>query len=70
MPTPGVTLVRRAMREKKMSKAALARASGVHHTLIGRYLDGEVDIGQKNAPKLAAALGLEAGEVLWGKRAA
>jgi transcriptional regulator with XRE-family HTH domain len=58
------------MKEKNMSKAELARASGVHHTLIGRYLDGEVDIGEKNAPKIAHALGLEPGDVLWGKRAA
>jgi len=43
----------------------LAKASGVHITLVRRYLAGAVRIGPKNAPAIAAALGLTVVEVLY-----
>jgi transcriptional regulator with XRE-family HTH domain len=55
-----------AMKKKKMIRedgsldaVALSEASGVSDNLIRRYLDGEVTVGIKNAPRLAKALGIK-----------
>jgi transcriptional regulator with XRE-family HTH domain len=59
-----------AMKTKGWGESELAAASGVHQSLIGRYLRAEVDVGTKNAPKLAKALGLDTLKLLYGPRAA
>jgi hypothetical protein len=46
--------------------STLSERSGVHITLVRRYLDDEVNVGAKNAPKLAQALGLSVEDVLYG----
>jgi transcriptional regulator with XRE-family HTH domain len=52
------------MEEQNVSRAELARRSGIHGGLIGRYLRREISIGLTNAPKLAKALGLSTTQVL------
>lgn len=65
-----------AMRAKGMTKkngeldrVALAATSGVHETLIGRYLRGKVTIGAKNARPLADALGVSFESLLYPETA-
>lgn len=64
-----ISLVRRAMEDKGLTPARLAKDSGIHSGLIGRYLRGEIAIGVKNAPKIAKALGLTEAEVVFGRPA-
>lgn len=59
-----------AMKVKDWGESDLAAASGVHQSLIGRYLRAEVDVGPKNAPRLAKALGIDTLALLYGKRVA
>lgn len=63
-----ISLIKQAMERLGLSKAELARRSGIDPGLIGRYLDGTVEIGLKNAPKLAAALELTVSDVLFGRK--
>ncbi len=49
-----------------MDEHQLAEKSGVDITLIRRYLKGEVEIGLRNAPRLAAALGCKASDLVFG----
>lgn len=51
-----------------MDDRALAKKTGVHITLIRRYLHGEVAVGAKNANKLARALGVPLESVLYGTK--
>lgn len=69
-----VRLLRKAMKAADMDEHKLAEASGVDITLIRRYLDEDVekrvDVGQKNAPRIAKALGIDTLKLLYGNRAA
>lgn len=67
---PPARVLRDAMTAKGMDPLALAAASGVDVTLIRRYLDEQVAVGVKNAPRLAAPLGIEASTLVFGARAA
>ena len=60
-------VIRQAMEAKDLKLADLARLSGIHAGLLGRYLAGKSAIGLKNAPKLADALGLTRDDVLFGR---
>ena len=62
-----VCLFEKAMKERGLTKAELARLTGINAGLLGRYLTGEIAIGMRNAPKLAAGLGLPVAEVLLGR---
>ena len=57
-------LLRSAMEQRQLSITALAKATGIDQSLIGRYLRGEVRVGVANAPRIAAALGLDAMQLL------
>ncbi len=59
-----------AMKAKGWGEGELAEASGVNQSLIGRYLRAKVDVGMKNAPRLAKALGIDTMKLLYGPRAA
>jgi transcriptional regulator with XRE-family HTH domain len=63
-------LLAEAMKAKGWEEGDLAEASGINQSLIGRYLRAEVDVGQKNAPRLAKALGIDTLKLLYGPRAA
>lgn len=52
-------VLKEAMEAKGWDAIRLAEESGVDVTLIRRYLHGQVSIGLKNAPLLAAPLGIE-----------
>lgn len=54
------------MAEKSWKPAAMAAASGIDQSLIGRYLSGECEIGEKNAPAIAKALGISLVELMFG----
>lgn len=56
-----------AMKAKGWDHKQLAAESGVHVTLIGRYLTGEVEVGAKCGVKLARALGVHLEDIL-GKK--
>lgn len=62
-----IALIRSAMEAKGLTRAQLAKLSGINAGLIGRYLTGEIAIGMRNAPKLALHLGLNTAEVLLGR---
>lgn len=52
---------------------ALSKASGVDVSVCRRYLyEGErnVEIGKKNAPRLARALGIDEAELVFGRERA
>lgn len=51
--------LKEAMDAKGWDAMELAEMSGVDVTLIRRYLHGQVTVGLKNAPLLAAPLGIE-----------
>lgn len=57
------------MKQKGWGPVELSTASGVDVSLIRRYLD-DVDIGQKNAPRLAKVLDVEVMSLLYGEQAA
>lgn len=65
-----VQVLRDAMAVKGWNAVELAGESGVDVTLIRRYLAEEVEIGLKNAPRLAKALCIDAGLLVFGERAA
>jgi transcriptional regulator with XRE-family HTH domain len=67
---PPSQVLRDAMKAKGWDALAAAAESGVDVTLIRRYLDDEVSIGVKNAPRLADALGVDVAALLYGQRAA
>jgi len=46
----------------------LAEASGVHVTLVRRYLNGEVEVGAKNARVVAKALDITTDAILYGDK--
>lgn len=50
-----------------MDDTELSKRSGIHISLVRRYLSGEVDIGIKNAPKIAEALDIPLTSVLYGQ---
>lgn len=52
------------------SARALSDASGVHVTLVRRYISGEVDVGAKNARRIAQALEITTDEILYGEKPA
>ncbi|OAV45882.1 transcriptional regulator [Lewinella sp. 4G2] len=58
--------VRECRESKKWSQAALAKALGVHHSLIGKYERDEVkpsiDVGQRLAKALDTTVGYLLGE--------
>ena len=56
-----------AMKAAGMDDRTLSEKTGVHITLIRRYLHGEVAVGAKNAIKLARVLGVSLEQVLYGK---
>lgn len=58
------------MKAKGWRESELAAASGVHQSLIGRYLKSKANVGPKNAPRLAKALEIDTMTLLYGKRAA
>jgi hypothetical protein len=58
------------MAAKGMDAISLAAESGVDVTLIRRYLDEQVAIGVKNAPRLAEPLGIDASTLIFGEKAA
>jgi transcriptional regulator with XRE-family HTH domain len=62
-----IALIQGAMEAKGLTRAQLAKLSGVNAGLIGRYLTGEIAVGMRNAPKLATPLGLTVAEVLLGR---
>lgn len=57
------------MSRKGFTAIALSDQSGVDVTLIRRYLDGQVTVGIKNAPRLARSLGVEPASLLFGEAA-
>lgn len=59
-----------AMKAKGWNESELALASGVHQSLISRYLSRKANVGHKNAPLLAKALEIDTMVLLYGKRAA
>lgn len=65
-----VQILREAMARKDWGAVELAARSGVDVTLIRRYLNEEVEVGAKNAPRLARALGVEPALLLFGECAA
>jgi hypothetical protein len=74
---PPLKVLKAAMKEKGFVDAdgnpdpnRLARESGVDVSLCRRYLWGDVEVGDKNAPRLAEALGVQPGELIWGRSAA
>lgn len=60
------TQLKRAMEEAGLTDRDLAARSGVHITLVRRYLAGEVSIGAKNAKPIADALGVSVEAILYG----
>lgn len=54
------------MERKGWGSPDLARESGVDSSLIGRYLREEVEIGRRNAPRLAVALDIDPAHLLFG----
>jgi transcriptional regulator with XRE-family HTH domain len=60
----GIDVIRRAMKDQGITTAELARRTGIHASLIGRYLRGEITIGLRNGPRIATSLGLSASTVL------
>ena len=62
-----VCLIENAMKERGLTRAQLAKLTGINAGLIGRYLSGEIAVGMRNAPKLAVHLGLPVAEVLLGR---
>jgi transcriptional regulator with XRE-family HTH domain len=62
-----VALIELTMKERGINRAALARHTGIDYSLIGRYLTRKIAVGLKNAPRLAAALGLTQADVLFGR---
>lgn len=64
-----IEVIERAMEERGITDMELSTASGVHITLIRRYLKGETRIGVKNARTVAEALGLTVHQVLYGEAA-
>lgn len=52
-------VLREAMESKGWDAIKLSEESGVDVTLIRRYLHGQVTVGLKNAPLIAAPLGIE-----------
>jgi hypothetical protein len=74
---PPLKVLKAAMKEAGFTDSdgnpdplALSRASGVDVSLCRRYLWAEVEIGEKNAPRLAQALGIQPGDLVWGRSAA
>jgi transcriptional regulator with XRE-family HTH domain len=65
-----IQLIKRRMQELELDDTKLAEISGIHITLIRRYLKKETRIGAENAPRLARALELSVGAVLCGEQAA
>lgn len=58
------------MKRKKWTPRDLAARSGVHITLVRRYFgeygDKPVQVGAKNAPRIAKALGVSISSLLYG----
>lgn len=65
-----VDVIRLEMKRQKVSAADLARMTGIHGGLIGRYLRSETQVGLRNAPKIATALNITVSQVLFGVEAA
>jgi transcriptional regulator with XRE-family HTH domain len=65
-----VAVLKAAIEKKGWTQTELARVSGVHQSLISRYLAGEDEVGPKNANRLARALGLEMLSILGKQYAA
>ena len=65
-----IHVLKAAMQAKGWTNHQLAEMSGVHQSLIGRYLAGEVDVGLKNAIRLARVLGVEVLSIVGAKYAA
>lgn len=53
------------MKKAGLDARGLAAATGIHMSLVGRYLRGEVAIGARNAVKVAAALKVTVERVLY-----
>jgi hypothetical protein len=65
-----VATLKKAMDAKGWDEHRLAEHSGVHITLIGRYLRREVDVGAKCGIRMARALGIQLESILGKKYAA
>lgn len=69
-----IRMLRRAMKAAQLDEVALSKASKVDVTMIRKYLaenpDHWVEIGKKNAPALAKALGVPVVQVLYGTQSA
>lgn len=61
--------LRKAIKASGLTTYALAKASGVTHQQIGRFLSEEREPGLKTAAKLATALGLQLAPVAAGETA-
>lgn len=70
----GPQVLKSAMKARGWDENDLSERSGVHVTLIrryfGKYTDRAVRIGPKNAERLAKALGISPGSLLYGSRTA
>lgn len=59
-------IINRAMKARGIEDRELSRRTGIHVTLIRRYLKGEVEVGARNGPKLARELGISLEDLLCG----
>jgi transcriptional regulator with XRE-family HTH domain len=65
-----INVLKKTMAEKGWDQSELAQKSGVHQSLISRYLSGEAEIGPLNARRLSRVLGVGFESLLGRKYAA
>ncbi len=51
--------IRRAIKKGKWTAYRLSKDTGIHHTVISRFINGERSLTLTTASKLVEALGLE-----------